>query len=167
MRDGSPGLVRAVEAGQASVAAAAELAGLPAAEQEEAVARGPKEVKGLAGRQRRRKAEKRQARQGGRGAAGRGEAQRPTPGGGLAGSDRQSARGAAEPGGGAGGDGRQGTDGWTQWAEALHKIDGLLDEVGALAPRLSGEERAGLGDRLRQLRAKVGRMARALAKGGA
>jgi hypothetical protein len=167
LEHGSPGLVRAVEAGQASVAAAAELAGLPAAEQEEAVARGPKEVKGLAGRQRRRKAEKRQARRGGREVAGRGEAEGPTPDAGLAGSGRQSARGAAEPGDGAGGAGRQGPDGWTQLVQTLDTVDGLLDEVGALAPQLSGEERAGLGDRLRQLRAKVDRMARAVAKGGA
>jgi hypothetical protein len=99
--------------------------------------------------------------------AGGGEAEGPTPDGGLAGSDRQSARGAAEPGDGAGGAGRQGPDGLTQLAEALDAIDGLLDEVGALAPQLGGEERAGLGPRLRQLRAKVDRMARALAKGGA
>ena len=50
-------------------------------------------------------------------------------------------------------------------------IDGLLDgslgEVEALAPRLSGEERAGLEDRLGQVRAKVDRMARALTKAGA
>jgi ParB-like chromosome segregation protein Spo0J len=103
--------------------------------------------------------------------AGGGEAEGPRPDAGLAGSDRQSARGAAEPGDGAGGAGRQGTDGWTQLVQTLDKIDGLLDgsmgEVEALAQQLSTEARAGLGDRLRQLRAKVDRMARALAKGGA
>jgi ParB-like chromosome segregation protein Spo0J len=111
----------------------------------------------------------REAKRQQRGAA-RGEAEGPTPDG-LAECDRQTARGAVEPGEGAGGAGRQGPDGWARLAEALDTVDGLLDrslgEVEALAPQLSAAARADLGARLRQLRAKADRLVRALVKAGA
>jgi Bifunctional DNA primase/polymerase, N-terminal len=55
LRHGVPELQRAVETGQVRLAAAAELADLPQAEQSEAVAGGPKEVKAQAAERRRAK----------------------------------------------------------------------------------------------------------------